>query len=205
MDNKDKLTIKQEKFAQNLFLGMSQRNAYKEAYTAGNMADKTIDERACVLAGKDKIIKRLDELIEEAKDKNQVTVQRVLDEMAAIAFSKATDYADVDDVDVIIDVNKETGKVTTKTVKVADIKKTKLLSETQQRAIQGIKQGVNGIEIRLHDKTKVLELMGRYLGMFVDKTITINVDADVKEYSKLNEKERKEYIDNLAKKAKNEE
>jgi hypothetical protein len=44
------LTIKQEKFCQGLFSGLTQREAYKQAFKTDNMADKTIDEAACKLA-----------------------------------------------------------------------------------------------------------------------------------------------------------
>lgn len=36
-------------------------------------------------------------------------------------------------------------------------------------AIAGIKEGAYGIEIKLNDKGKALELIGRHLGMFKDK------------------------------------
>ena len=45
-----KLTVKQEKYVQGLFAGLSQREAYKQAYNCENMTDKTIDEKACKLS-----------------------------------------------------------------------------------------------------------------------------------------------------------
>jgi len=35
--------------------------------------------------------------------------------------------------------------------------------------LAGIKQGENGIEIKMHDKIKALEALGRHLGLFNDK------------------------------------
>ena len=49
------------------------------------------------------------------------------------------------------------------------IKSTDSLSEKQRRAIAGIKEGANGIEIKLNDKEKALELLGRHLGMWNDR------------------------------------
>ena len=46
---------------------------------------------------------------------------------------------------------------------------TKELTETQIRAIAGIKDGKFGVEMKLNDKEKALELLGRHLGMFKDK------------------------------------
>lgn len=69
------LTPKQEKFVQNIVKGMSQREAYKNAYDAKNMADDTIDNKACKLFKTDKIRARYDELIRRLEDKAIMTAQ----------------------------------------------------------------------------------------------------------------------------------
>ncbi len=43
------------------------------------------------------------------------------------------------------------------------------MTEDQIKAIAGIKEGKFGIEVKLNDKEKALELLGRHLGMFKDK------------------------------------
>ena len=78
----DKLTIKQERFAQGLFAGLSQREAYKQAYNAERMKDKTIDEAAARLAADSKVAARIQQLTDELKERNMVTVERVLAELA---------------------------------------------------------------------------------------------------------------------------
>ncbi len=62
------LTIKQEKFVQNLIKGMSQREAYKNSYDVKKMTDKSIDEKACQLFKDVKIRSRYDELIKQLED-----------------------------------------------------------------------------------------------------------------------------------------
>ena len=59
------LTAKQERFVQNIVKGMTQREAYKDAYDAENMKDETIDTEACLLFKDQKISKRYQELIKE--------------------------------------------------------------------------------------------------------------------------------------------
>ena len=59
------LTAKQEKFVRNLIEGMTQREAYKKSYNASNMADKTIDEKACLLFADEKVRARFKELQDE--------------------------------------------------------------------------------------------------------------------------------------------
>lgn len=63
------LTLKQEKYVLNLINGMSQREAYKNAYDAKNMKDETIDSKASELFSRDKVRARYNELLEEAKNK----------------------------------------------------------------------------------------------------------------------------------------
>ena len=75
------LTPKQEAFVQALIAGKSQREAYKEAYNAANMKDKTIDEKACVLFKTDKVRKRYEELIEEHKQKALYTREEAINDL----------------------------------------------------------------------------------------------------------------------------
>lgn len=69
----NELTPKQERFIQNIISGMSQREAYKEAYNAENMKDETIDTEACKLFNDHKVSTRYKELMEELKDKAIMT------------------------------------------------------------------------------------------------------------------------------------
>lgn len=62
------LTLKQEKFVQNLIQGMSQREAYKNSYNAEKMKDETIDNKASKLFQKDEVRARYYELLEKLED-----------------------------------------------------------------------------------------------------------------------------------------
>ena len=75
------LTSKQEKVIQALVAGKSQRQAYKEAYNATKMKDKTIDERASVLFKNDKIKTRYNELLEEHKNKALYTRENAVNDL----------------------------------------------------------------------------------------------------------------------------
>lgn len=56
------LTAKQEKFCQCIADGMNQSEAYRAAYSAGNMKAETVQSKACVLAKDGKVAARLREL-----------------------------------------------------------------------------------------------------------------------------------------------
>jgi len=63
--DEDGLTAKQAKFAANLAEGMSQAEAYRNAYDAENMAPETIHSHASRMAARDKVRTRVDALIGE--------------------------------------------------------------------------------------------------------------------------------------------
>ena len=62
------LNAKQEKFVQNLIKGMSQREAYKDAYNA-KYKDEAIDSKASALFNLDKVQVRYRELLDKVADK----------------------------------------------------------------------------------------------------------------------------------------
>ena len=63
------LNVKQEKFIQNIINGMSQRQAYKDAYNA-KYKDEVIDSKASNLFNSDKVQARYKELLKELEDKS---------------------------------------------------------------------------------------------------------------------------------------
>ena len=63
------LNIKQEKFIQNIVNGMSQRQAYKDAYNA-KYSDKDIDSKASNLFNSAKVQTRYKELLKKLEDES---------------------------------------------------------------------------------------------------------------------------------------
>lgn len=68
------LTPKQEKYIQNIVKGMSQRQAYKDAYNA-KYSDKAIDEKASTLFNSEKVQERYKELIKELDNEAIMTAK----------------------------------------------------------------------------------------------------------------------------------
>lgn len=62
----DKLTPKQERFCQNIAKGLSQADAYRDAYDCEDMVDNSVYKEACLLMNNPKITERLKELTAEA-------------------------------------------------------------------------------------------------------------------------------------------
>jgi phage terminase small subunit len=75
------LTPKQEKFVQGLFRGLSQRQAYKEAFeNSANWKDNTIDSRASELANDSEVLGRLTELQTNVTKESNWTIHRLIQE-----------------------------------------------------------------------------------------------------------------------------
>jgi len=85
MADKLTLTIKQEKYVQGLFAGLSQREAYKRAYNAVAMKDNTIDKVAYELAKTPKVATRLQTLTDELKSRNMLTIEWVLNNLKDVS------------------------------------------------------------------------------------------------------------------------
>lgn len=75
------LTPKQEKFVQGLIKGLSQIEAYKQAYNCENMKDNTIYSRACRLQKEYKISARYQELLNEHKEKTLWTREQAVHDL----------------------------------------------------------------------------------------------------------------------------
>lgn len=74
------LTAKQDKFCHGIALdGMNQSDAYRSAYDASRMTDKTVNEKASLLAAQDKIKARIEELRGQVTSKKIMTAQKRLE------------------------------------------------------------------------------------------------------------------------------
>lgn len=155
-----KLTDKQKKFIDEYLVDL---NATQAAIRAG-YKEKAAYRTGAENLRKPQIQEEIQKRIQERQQRTEVTQNMVVKELAAIAFARATDYASV-----------RGGAVC--------IKDTDSLSDEQISAIAGIKEGKFGVEIRLNDKEKALELLGRHLGMWNDKLDikTPAIDDSIKE------------------------
>lgn len=157
------MTKKQKIFADEYLIDLNATRAYRVAYPSVKR-DETAAAAAARMLRNVKVQEYISERMQERQQRTEVTQDMVVKELAAIAFSRATDYAEV-----------KGGTV--------HIKDTNSLSEQQIRAIAGIKDGKFGIELKLNDKEKALELLGRHLGMWNDKLDikTPAIDDSIKE------------------------
>lgn len=170
------LTPKQQRFCDEYLIDL---NATQAAIRAG------YSEKTAYRTGADNLRKpQIEEYIakrqKELSRSTEITQERVIKELALIAFSNNADYAHVVEKKMkaevggaLVDVLDEDGKpVMYRTVEPV---LTEELTEEQKRALAVIKKGREGLEVKSCDKVKALELLGKHLGIFTDK-IEANVN-----------------------------
>ena len=134
------MTEKQKIFADEYLIDLNATRAYKVAYPRVKNDDVAAAAAARLLRNV-KVAAYISERMQERQKRTEVTQDRVIEELAAIAFAKATDFAQIVNGNVVL-------------TDTAD------LTESQIRAIAGIKEGKFGIELKLNDKERPWSCLG---------------------------------------------
>jgi phage terminase small subunit len=112
------LTPKQEKFAQSIALdGMNKSDAYRSAYDTSKMTDKTVNEKASLLASQDKIKTRILELQKETVTPKVMSAQKRREKLSDLAENAEDPNVAMKAIDLL---NKMTGEYVQKVE--ADVK-----------------------------------------------------------------------------------
>ena len=104
------MTKKQKIFADEYLIDLNATRAYKVAYPSVKK-DETAAQAGSRMLRNVKVAAYIQKRMEERQKRTEITQDRVLEELAAIAFARATDFAEIKDDRVII---KDTKKVTIK-------------------------------------------------------------------------------------------
>lgn len=159
------MTEKQKRFCDEYLIDLNATRAYKAAYPTVKK-DETAAAAAVRLLRNVKVQEYVDERQRERQERTEVTQDQVVRELAAVAFADLSGIVSLVGGRVII---RDTGELT----------------EDQRKAIAGIKETQAGIEIKMNDKLKALELLGRHLGMFKDKVEVSGLEAEQSKLDKL--------------------
>lgn len=140
-----KLTEKQKRFVAEYLVDL---NATQAAIRAG-YSKKTAEVIGYENLRKPQIADEIEKRQEKLRNKLEITQERVIDEIAGIAFANASDFVTVT----------ETGLL--------NIKPTSKVPKEKLPALAGIKYSANGaVEIKLHDKPAALRMLAEHLGLF---------------------------------------
>lgn len=177
--SKQELTLKQRKLIEEFCVD---GNAAQAAIRAG-YSPNSAKEQAARLLTKDNAKQYLSELREKQIKKTGDMAERVIRELAKIAFSDIRDYSRFN----------ESG-VTLKDSDQMDSEKTGVISEVTET----VTSAGGTTKIKMYDKTKALELLGKNLGLFSDKhEITGKDGGPIRVSESMSGKERREKLKEL--------
>src|SRR6266567_8543201 len=149
-----------ERFAQALAQGKPATEAY---IVAGYKAN---DGNASRMKGNERILARVQEIVGRAAERAEVSLERILRELAAIAFSdirKAVTWGP----SVQVREEEEDGQRVKVIVSAVLLVPSDKLDENTAAAISAVSQGPAGaVRIKMHNKLPALVALGKYLGMF---------------------------------------
>lgn len=162
-------------FVDEYLIDFNVSRAYKVAYP-NTKNDDTARVNGSKVLTRSNIQEYINKRIKDREIRTEITQDRVPKELASIAFQDATAYAKVKEEQAIFTTESghriplENNDGTPIMIKNVELTESDKLTTEQKKAIAGIKRGRNGIEVATCDKVKALELLGRHLGMFVDRT-----------------------------------
>ncbi len=144
------LTNKQKRFVEEYLIDL---NASQAAIRAG-YSKKTAGEIGYENLKKPELQAAIQTAIKKRSERTEITAVKVLIELALVGFANAEDYFEWSNSGITI---KDSAKLT-----------------PEQRAVVGevsetVIQHGGSKRIKLHDKLKALEMIGRHLAMFTDK------------------------------------
>lgn len=144
------MTLKQERFVEEYLIDL---NATQAAIRAG-YSPKTAQEQASRLLSNVKVQTAISKAQAERSRRTGINQDRVIREIAKLAFLNPVDVIDMDEATVKGEAHRDD------TACIASVKVKNI--PTEDGAI--IER-----EVKTYDKLKALELLGRHLGMFNDK------------------------------------
>lgn len=155
-----KLSKKQQAFVDEYLIDL---NATQAAIRAGYKRSEYTDTNASKLLENTRIAEEVEKRMAERSKRTGINQDRVVQEIAKLAFVNAADVIDIDTATVLPDAKPED---------LACVQSVKIKRTTKGKNV------IEEREIRFYDKKGSLELLGRHLGMFKDK-LEIDADAEV--------------------------
>ena len=153
-----RLNAKQQRFVEEYLIDL---NATQAAIRAGYKKTEYTDTNANKLLENTRIREAIDKAMAERSKRTGINQDRVIQELARIAFVNPQNVINAENGSVRDDAT-EDDLACIQAVKVKTMSGDKGYSEER--------------EVRLNDKMKALELLGKHLGMFTDK---VELDADM--------------------------
>ena len=154
-----KLTAKQKRFAEEYLIDL---NATQAAIRAGYKVSKkkSANEIGSQLLKNTQVSAEIEKAMAERSRRTGVNQDRVIQELARIAFVNPQNIINAEDASVRVDATEDD---------LACIQSVKVKTSYSDKG------DMTEREVKLNDKIKALELLGKHLGMFKD---TVNVEIE---------------------------
>lgn len=160
-----------ERFCQEFLIDLNGKKAAERS----KYSKKTAEQQASRLLSNVKVQQRIAELMGERSERTAIRQDRVLEELAMIGFSDIRNY---------IDIDRDTGAIRAKGFEDIPEGESRVIKSIKEDRV--IKEDADGkkttvydkVKFELWDKPKALEMIGRHLAMFVDRT-NMNVNGQI--------------------------
>jgi phage terminase small subunit len=153
--NERDLTAKQQRFIEEYLIDLNAANAARKA----GYSLKSTDEGSRLL-GNDRIAAAIQKAKNERSKRTQVDADKVIRELARVAFSDAQDYVTVTSEGVTTNPSSK-------------------WTEDQSRAVQFISEKMSQfgrqITIKTHDKMKALDSLAKHFKLYQENPINVNL------------------------------
>lgn len=144
------MTKKQKRFVEEYLIDL---NATQAAIRAGYSPD-TAQQMGSENLSKPVIKNVIDKAIAERSRRTGINQDRVIQEIAKLAFLNPIDVIDMDEATIKGEANRDD---------------TACIASVKVKVIPGEDGNITEREVKTYDKLKALELLGKHLGMFTDK------------------------------------
>lgn len=143
------MTKNQKLFVDEYLIDLNATRAYKVAYP-NIKKQRTAESAGNRLLSNVEVQSEINKRMKEREKRTEITQDKVIKELANLAFTDRTDIVTITSGRVIIQNFDD-------------------LTIEQRACIAGVKETKFGIEVSFYGKEKALEMLGRHLGMFNDK------------------------------------
>lgn len=167
-----KLSVKQENFCNYYIECGNASEAYRRAYSCSNMKDESINRKAIELLNNGKITARVKELQEELKKKSDITKEEVLSMLKNFMYADIRNFLTIKNGNVIFKDSED-------------------WTDEMVMQVESVKQGKEGIEIKLNGRTWTIQRICKMLGFDSPQDVNVNM------ISPMTKEEAKRIIEDL--------
>ena len=167
-----KLSVKQENFCNYYIECGNASEAYRRAYSCSNMKDESINRKAIELLNNGKVAARVKELQEELKKKSDITKEEVLSMLKNFMYADIRNFLTIKNGNVIFKDSED-------------------WTDEMAMQVESVKQGKEGIEIKLNGRTWTIQRICKMLGFDSPQDVNVNM------ISPMTKEEAKRIIEDL--------